>query len=63
MRIHQFPVSCTVCGGEGVGTIQTAGAAWDPRNEIRHQDPRVCADNLRCRAEALECREQLEETQ
>jgi hypothetical protein len=42
MRIHTFTLTCDVCGGEGTGTIQTAGAAWDARNTVSHHDPRVC---------------------
>lgn len=54
MRIYTFPVMCDVCGGDGVGTIQTAGTAWDARNTIRHRDPAVCADVLRAERRRLE---------
>lgn len=46
MNIYQFPVTCDICGGEGMGTYRTAGAAWDTRSTITHIDPRVCRDNL-----------------
>lgn len=46
MKIHTFPLTCDVCGGDGHGTIQTAGAAWDRRSTIVHTDPRVCRDYL-----------------
>lgn len=54
MNPYQFPVTCDVCGGEGVGTIQTAGAAWLADSQIRHRDPRVCAENLRQQRKELE---------
>lgn len=47
MRIHTFPVTCDICGGDGMGTIQTAAAQWDTRCEVRHTDPAVCAVVLR----------------
>jgi len=47
MNPFQYPVTCDVCGGEGVGTVRTAGAAWMEGSFISHTDPRVCAENLR----------------
>ncbi len=57
MRIHSFPLVCDVCGGEGVGTIRTAGAAWEPGSEIRHNNPAVCAAHLARRKRDLDRRE------
>lgn len=57
MNIYQFPTTCDVCGGNGKGTIRTATASWDPYNEVRHKNPRVCADNLAQRASELDQKE------
>lgn len=57
MNIHQFPGVCDICGGEGMGTIRTAGAMWDRNSEVRHNDPRICASNLARRARELDQRE------
>lgn len=58
MNPFQFPVTCTVCGGEGMGTAETAGASWFADTEIHHSDPRVCASNLRKKKRDLERREE-----
>jgi hypothetical protein len=61
MKPFTMPVCCEVCGGEGLGTIETAGAAWHTGrhrySEVRHRDPRVCADVLARRARELRHRE------
>lgn len=44
---HCIPVTCTVCGEPGVGTIETSGASWIKGNVIEHRDPKVCANNLK----------------
>jgi hypothetical protein len=46
MNPYQFPVTCEVCGGEGMGTFRTAGAAWRRGSFITHNNPAVCRDNL-----------------
>lgn len=42
MNPYQFPVTCDVCGGEGVGTSRTNAAAWDARSTIVHTNPADC---------------------
>jgi hypothetical protein len=54
MRIHTFELICDVCGGPGMGTIQTAGAAWVRGNTITHSDPRICRDYLDRKRRELE---------
>jgi hypothetical protein len=54
MKDYEFPVTCDVCGGEGVGSIQTAAAAWQTRYRIVHNDPDVCRYNLERMREKLE---------
>lgn len=54
MRIHNFKCYCDVCGEEGMGTLQTAGAMWDRYATVRHSDPAVCADNLARQRRKLE---------
>lgn len=46
MNPYTFPVTCDTCGGEGMGTIQAAGAAWVRGSFVTHSDPRVCRDVL-----------------
>ncbi len=58
MNLFQFPVTCGVCGGGGMGDHNTAAAAWIRGSFISHTDPRVCADTLRARKEELERKEQ-----
>lgn len=38
-------VTCDVCGGDGVATMQDSCSRW-VGGRIRHRDPQVCADNL-----------------
>lgn len=57
MNPYTFPVTCDICGGEGVGNVRTAAAAWDARSEIRHTDPAVCAMYLERRKRELDERE------
>jgi hypothetical protein len=56
-----MPVTCDVCGGDGMGTIETAAAQWKwgrhRYSEVRHSDPAVCAANLERRARMLQRRE------
>lgn len=54
MNPYRFPVTCDVCGGEGVGMARTAAAAWHASSVISHRDPRVCQDNLRLLREKAE---------
>jgi hypothetical protein len=48
MNPYQYPLSCDVCGGPGVGTSSANYAAWRPINKwgyvstITHRDPSVC---------------------
>lgn len=44
---HSFRVTCSLCGEEGGGTISTSASSWIQGTVIEHQDPRVCARNLR----------------
>lgn len=46
MNPYQYPADCDLCGGPGVGTIQTAAAAWVQGGFVSHRDPRVCRDYL-----------------
>lgn len=46
MNPYKFPVTCDRCGGDGVGTIRTAGAAWDANSYITHRDRRICDEIL-----------------
>ena len=54
---YQFDVTCDICGGLGVGTINTAAAAWDTDAEVRHINPNDCRQYLKQRAQELEKRE------
>jgi hypothetical protein len=47
MNIWAFPVTCDRCGGEGVGSVKTAAAEWDPDMRLLHTDRRICDANLR----------------
>lgn len=42
-----MPVTCTVCGEAGFGTLMTSSAAWIRGTLIEHTDPKVCARNLK----------------
>lgn len=53
MNPFTFAVVCDICGEDGVGTIQTAAAAYDARSEIAHTDSRICRDNLERQRHAL----------
>ncbi len=45
MNPYIFPTICSVCGGEGMLHASDVGADW--LGEVRHNDPKVCAENLR----------------
>jgi len=53
---YQFPVTCAVCGEEGVATIDGAASRWSG-GTLRHTDPQVCANNLARRKCELDARE------
>ncbi len=57
MKIYTMPATCDVCGGEGCATPRVAASQWFKGNEIRHSDPRVCADNLARKKRELDERE------
>lgn len=38
---------CDVCGCEGAATPKTAAANWIVGGFVSHEDPRVCAENLK----------------
>lgn len=44
MKRYGLPVTCDICGGEGVGDIKVAVAAWV--GGVVHRDPDICRDNL-----------------
>ena len=44
MNPYKFKVSCSVCGGEGLGTLEAL--RWDGSLK-HHKDPRVCIENLK----------------
>ena len=53
MKKLMFPVTCDVCGGDGVGTLKTHLANWSLRpGVISHDDPSVCIENLRTKEKA-----------
>ena len=54
---HTHPVTCAICGGGGLGTIDTAAAGWDSRSQIVHSDPTVCRQVLDERAMQIGCME------
>lgn len=54
MKIYTETVSCDVCGGDGVGTFQTAVAAWDADSTIAHRDPSICRAVLDARRRQLD---------
>lgn len=43
MNPYQMPVTCAVCGGEGMA-IPGRGHPWVDR--FTHNDPETCRDNL-----------------
>lgn len=47
MKTHVTTAICNVCGCEGAATPKTAAMQWIKGSFISHEDPRVCADNLR----------------
>ena len=47
MNIHFMKATCDVCGCEGGATPDTAAANWMRDSFVSHQDPRVCAENLK----------------
>lgn len=53
MKVYTEEVTCTVCGGTGMARPRDAVAEWFG-GEIVHNDPRVCADNLRYQRRKLE---------
>ena len=55
MNPYRIPVTCSVCGEEGMMHAGYAGQNW--LHEMRHSDPEVCADNLLRRRRELERRE------
>lgn len=55
MRLHWFPATCAVCGGDGVTTARDVGASWSERGVV-HTDPGICRailDRKRREIEAL----------
>lgn len=57
MKIFTMPATCDVCGGDGVATPKVAAEQWKVGSEIRHQDPSICAENLRKKKQELDARE------
>jgi hypothetical protein len=53
---YRWSTTCHVCGEDGVGTFQTAAAAWDSRSRIAHRNPEVCRDVLERKRRELESR-------
>lgn len=47
MKIYTMTAVCHVCGGEGACTPKTARENWLVGSFISHDDPRVCANNLK----------------
>ena len=50
---HNHPVTCSICGGGGMGTIDTAAAGWDSNVQLVHNDINVCRKVLMRRAAAV----------
>lgn len=47
LQPYEHPVTCAVCGGDGLADSQTASSQWTDRAEvIIHSDPSVCRDEL-----------------
>jgi hypothetical protein len=44
MKRYGFPATCDICGGEGVGDINVAVAAWT--TGVVHTNPDICRENL-----------------
>jgi hypothetical protein len=53
MNPYQDRVTCSVCGGPGVALAGEGVRAWFG-GEFHHQDPRVCASNLKRQRRELE---------
>lgn len=51
MNPYKFPVICAICGGEGLGTIDTAVHSWI--GDSVHKNPNVCRENLARKAKEL----------
>lgn len=51
-RVHE--VTCSICGGTGVGDMHAVAAEWIAGREVVHADPRICYENLRIKAEQME---------
>lgn len=49
MNPYQFKVTCSVCGGQGMGTIGTAAAGWTSAGLITHISPSICRDVIAAR--------------
>jgi hypothetical protein len=45
MKTSYIILTCDICGGEGLGTLMN-GAAALTGEELRHNDPAICAENL-----------------
>lgn len=58
MNPYQYPADCDLCGGTGVGTVQTAAAAWLSGSFVSHRDPRVCRDYLDQKERARRAKEE-----
>ena len=43
MRQPMFELSCSVCGGRGIGNGDAMAGQWDANTSVQHTDPRVCA--------------------
>ncbi len=56
MNPYRFPLTCDICGGEGMTTPNGVVAAY-MGDEIRHSDPAICADNLARKKKELDKRE------
>ena len=44
MKRYEFPVTCDICGCDGVGDINVATHAWV--GGVVHTNPDVCRENL-----------------
>lgn len=57
MNPYQYPVFCSVCGGECSAHVRDMGADWSG-GEFRHKDPSICARILESRQREIERKEQ-----
>jgi len=54
MKQPTFKVTCSICGGEGLGTLKTSAALWDSNSRVVHSNPDDCRRVLERKAKLLE---------